>query len=166
VDEEEFATLYRRHRSALVWYLRCQGASQAEAADAVQDAFAEALRAADEIRDARAWGAWLRTVAVRCYRRGTSAIATVAEPPDLAGPDAAAAHAERRQQEQRVLALIAGLPQQQRRVFALHYEGWSTAEISTQLGMEQAAVRQNVARARAALRQWILQNPVSLGELS
>jgi Sigma-70 region 2 len=45
------------------------GATQAEAADAVQDAFASALRAADQVRDQHAWPAWLRTVAFRCYLR-------------------------------------------------------------------------------------------------
>jgi RNA polymerase sigma-70 factor (ECF subfamily) len=166
VGDEEFAALYRRHRSALVWHLRCHGASQAEAADAVQDAFAQALRGADQVRDERAWGAWLRTVAVRSYQRSLAAGETLADPPEFAGPDEPAASAELRRQEEFVLALIAGLPRQQRRVFALHYEGWSTAEIGTQLGMDQAAVRQNVARARASLRQWILRDPVMLGEPS
>lgn len=164
MGEEEFAALYREQRSALVWHLRCHGASQAEAADAVQDAFAHALRAADQVRDPGAWPAWLRTVALRCYLRSLARHDdTTAELPEVATSDEPAADAELRQQEEFVLSLIAVLPPQQRRVFALHYEGWRTAEIAAQLGMDQAAVRQNVARARAALRQWIAADPVSLG---
>jgi Sigma-70 region 2 len=63
VGEEDFAALYRRHRSALVWYLRCHGADDAEAADAVQDAFACALRAGDLVRDPGAWPGWLAGLA-------------------------------------------------------------------------------------------------------
>jgi RNA polymerase sigma factor (sigma-70 family) len=175
VDEDEFAALYRQQRSALVWYLRCHGAGQAEAADAVQEAFACALVAADQVRDKRAWSAWLRTVAFRCYLRSRSgpgspngdktrgiSVLTMADVPDVAvsaEPDGP----EVRQQEELVLSLLGGLPPQQRRVFALCYEGWSTAEIAAQLGMDQTAVRQNIARARAALRRLIFQHSVPLG---
>jgi len=178
VDEEEFAALYRRHRSALVWYLRCHGAGQPEAADAVQDAFACALVAADQVRDRRAWPAWLRTVAMRCYLRAltgrggraadeTAAVSvlTMADVPDVAVAAGAGA-AETRHQEELVLSLLSELPPQQQRVFALCYEGWSTAEIAAQLEMDQAAVRQNIARARAALRRSLLEHSIPLGESS
>lgn len=176
MTEEEFAALYRQHRSALVWYLRCHGASHAEAADAVQDAFAHALRAAGEVRDHRAWPAWLRTVAFRCYVRSLAqrggpgrdgvSVLTVAEVPDLAAAGEPAADAEHREQEAYVLSRLALLPPQQRRVFALHYEGWTAAEIAAELDMDNAAVRQNIARARAALRNWIMQDSVKQGEPS
>lgn len=182
MGEDQFAALYRRHRSALVWHVRCHGASQAEAADAVQDAFACALRAQRQIRDPGAWPAWLRTVAVRCYLRSlarhggpfgddpsAARIVTMAELPELSAPhatDLPAADAERRQQEEFVLSLLAALPPRQRQVFALHYEGLNTAEIATHLGMADAAVRQNIARARAALRHWIMAESVRLGESS
>jgi RNA polymerase sigma factor (sigma-70 family) len=175
VNEDEFAALYRQHRSALVWYLRCHGAGQPEAADAVQDAFACALAAADQIRDQRAWPAWLRTVAMRCYLRALArrggpqtdetarvSVLTMADVPDVAepaGPDTS----ETRHQEELVLSLLSGLPPQQRRVFALYYEGWATAEIAAHLGMDQAAVRQNITRARAALRRSIMEHSAPLG---
>ncbi len=176
MTEEEFAALYRQHRSALVWYLRCHGAGHAEAADAVQDAFACALRAASQVRDHHAWPAWLRTVAFRCYvrslaRRGgpghdAVSVVTVAEVPDQPAAGEPAADAELREQEEFVLSRLASLPPQQRRVFALHYEGWTAPEIATELGMDNAAVRQNIARARAALRNLIMQDAVTQGESS
>lgn len=160
---EEFAELYRQHRSALVWHVMCLGASQADAADAVQDAFAYALRAADEVRDSRAWPAWLRTVAARCYLRSAGRRGVpVAEVPDTqaaGGPDGSDG-SDGKSQEEFVLSLLAALPPRQRHVFALRYEGLSTGEIAAQLGMEQAAVRQNVARARAALKRAITRGPV------
>ena len=179
MGEDEFAALYRQHRAALVWYLRCHGASEPEAADAVQDAFAHALRAAAQVRDRGAWPAWLHTVAVRCYlrsvasrpglARGGPAAVSFGAMPDIpdrpAGADPAA-DAELREQEDVVIALIAALPPRQRRVFALHYEGWSTAEIAAALGIRPAAARQNLARARAALRQAITASPVRPGRSS
>ena len=166
---EDFVLLYRQQRSALVWHVRTHGATEAEACDAVQEAFAAALRAADRIRDPGAWPAWLRTVAVRSYLRslhwpggrvsgGRPAVEIVlmADPPDLleaAGTTVDVIEASR--QEEFVLSLLAALPNKQRRVFGLHYEGWSTAEIAACLGMEQAAVRQNIARARRTLRESI-----------
>jgi RNA polymerase sigma factor (sigma-70 family) len=165
VGKDEFAALYRQHRSALVWHVMCLGASQADAADAVQDAFAYALRAAEQVRDHRAWPAWLRTVAARCYLRSAARRGvTVAEIPDtrVAGPD----DNDGGWQREFVLSLLAALPPKQRHVFALHYEGLSTAEIAAQLGLDQAAVRQNVARARASLKRAITQGPVTLEELS
>jgi RNA polymerase sigma factor (sigma-70 family) len=173
VSSEEFAALYREHRSALLWHLRCLGASEAEAADAVQDAFACALRDWRHVRDGRAWPAWLRTVAVRCYlrslarhgRRGSRvSVFPVADVPDTTlARDAAESMAG---QQEAVLSLLAALPPQQQRVFALHYEGWSTAEIAAQLGMDRAAVRQNISRARAALREAVTLADVNLGDSS
>ena len=166
---EDFVLLYRQQRSALVWHVRSHGATEAEACDAVQEAFASALRAADRIRDRGAWPAWLRTVAVRSYLRslngpggrGSSSrapveLVLVAEPPDLLEAAEATVDAvEGRRQEEFVLSLLAALPAKQRSVFALHYEGWGTAEIAACLGMEQAAVRQNIARARRTLKESI-----------
>lgn len=184
MGEDEFAALYLQHRSALVWYLRGHGASQAEAADAVQDAFAYALRDADQVSDRRAWPSWLRTVAFRCYLRsvggcGSSGqdgsghdgpapvtVVCVPELPDKAVAAEPATDAELRAQEEFVLSLLAALPMQQRRVFTLHYEGWASAEIAAQLGMHKAAVRQNIARARSALRSLLMQDSVTQGDFS
>ncbi|RAG81852.1 hypothetical protein DN069_30830 [Streptacidiphilus pinicola] len=66
------AGLYRRYRSPLVWHLRARGATEAEAHDAVQEAFVAALRAGS-IDDPAAWYGWLRTVAARCLARARSA---------------------------------------------------------------------------------------------
>ncbi len=173
MSDEDFVLLYRQQRSALVWHVRSHGASEAEACDAVQEAFASALRARDRIRDPGAWPAWLRTVAVRWYLRSLHGsggraggggrspveVVLVADPPDLveaAGTTADAVDAvEAGRQQEFVLALLAALPNRQRQVFGLHYEGWSTAEIAALLGMEQAAVRQNIARARRTLKESI-----------
>jgi len=173
VGEGDFTALYRQQRSALLWHLRCLGATQADAADAVQDAFAQALRAAEHVRDDRAWPAWLRTVAVRCFLRSAArqggparavSVLTMADVPDLEVAGDAAGEVQVRVEQEAVLSLLAALPPQQRRVFALHYEGCSTAEIAAALVMDQAAVRQNLARARAALKRSILHDSTTRGD--
>ena len=170
MGEDEFAALYLQQRSALVWHLRSHGASPAEAADAVQEAFACALRDDAQIRDQHAWPAWLRTVAFRCYLRARSrpevSIVTVADIPESLAEPAPEIDIDQRAEEELVLTLLAGLPMQQRRVFTLHYEGWTTAEIATHLGMRTAAVRQNLARARSTLRESLLQDSMVPGDCS
>ena len=170
MGEDEFAALYLQHRSALVWHLRSHGASPAEAADAVQEAFACALRDDAQIRDQQAWPAWLRTVAFRCYLRalsepGRSAV-PVADVPESLTEHLPESDIDQRAEEELVLTLLARLPMQQRRVFTLHYEGWTTAEIATHLGMRAAAVRQNLARARSTLRESLLQDSMVPGDLA
>jgi RNA polymerase sigma factor (sigma-70 family) len=171
LSDDEFAVLYRRYRSVLVWHVRSHGATDAEASDAVQEAFAHALRARDQVRHKEAWPTWLRTVAVRSYSqsllrcrsprlRGPVSVMPVpgtemSERLEAAGVvgDIAEAH----WQEEFVLSLLASLPGRQRRVFTLHYEGWMTAEIAAHLAMSEAAVRQNIARARSFLRSSLME---------
>ncbi|MFC1436289.1 RNA polymerase sigma factor [Streptacidiphilus sp. N1-3] len=161
---ELVADLYRQYRSPLVWYLRSRGAADAEAHDAVQEAFAAALRSA-AINDPAAWHAWLRTVSTRCLWRarraegggGRIAVETMApyDLPDAAPASAASVHdvVEARSREQFVLALLDALPPRQRVVFCLHLEGLSVQEIAAELGSRQPAVRKNLSRARRSLRE-------------
>lgn len=171
LTDAEFAELYRRHRSLLVWHVRSYGATDAEASDAVQEAFAHALRARDQIRHREAWPNWLRTVAVRSYSqalrrnrsprlRGQVSVTPIPvtemseclQRAEIVG-DTAEAH----WQEEFVLSLLASLPLRQRRVFTLHYDGWTTAEIAVQLAMSEPAVRQNITRARRSLKDSLMQ---------
>ena len=170
-DTDFFAELYRRHRSLLVWHVRSQGATNAEASDAVQEAFAAALRTG-RIRDQDAWYGWLRTVAVRSYRhaqraRGEGSVGsrlnmesmpTSDLPEPLADSGATASdRAAARLQEEFVLSLLRSLPPRQREVFCLHFEGCTAPEIAAQLGIQEAAVRKNISRARRLLKELISQ---------
>ena len=51
-----------------------------------------------------------------------------------------------------VLSAIRQLPLKEKQVFALHYDQFKTGEIAEILQMTPAAVRQNLARARARLK--------------
>jgi RNA polymerase sigma-70 factor (ECF subfamily) len=60
---------------------------------------------------------------------------------------------ELRDEAQAVLAALADLPPKQRQVMAWSIDGFSPAEIASALGVDPAAVRQNLAKARKNLKQ-------------
>lgn len=149
---------YEAERGALLWYLRSQGVPAHEAEDAVQAAFVRLLQASEDIREPR-W--WLRKVALNEYRRTSPAVrgsrrptVVVPVPPaELPDPGEAADPAELTEQAVWAHDAIAGLPDKQRRVMADHVDGRSHQQIADDTGMSNAAVRQNLQRARRALRR-------------
>jgi RNA polymerase sigma-70 factor (ECF subfamily) len=51
-------------------------------------------------------------------------------------------------QEQHIIRVLRALPPRQRQVLALTIDGWSSAEIAELLGLDPAAVRSNLKKAR------------------
>lgn len=51
-------------------------------------------------------------------------------------------------QEQQVIPVLRALPPRQRQVLALTIDGWPPAEIAELLGIDPAAVRSNLMKAR------------------
>jgi RNA polymerase sigma factor (sigma-70 family) len=147
-----YAMCYEAEMPRLLRSLLRAGASEHNAADAAQHAFTALLRRWGTVHDP---GPWLRTVAFRQLLRQArwreEPIREQAHAARLALPFAA--RIELREEEQRVLAVIRQLPLTQRTVFALYYDDLSHKEIAEILQMEEPAVRQNLARARARLRQ-------------
>ncbi|QKW54250.1 RNA polymerase sigma factor [Streptomyces buecherae] len=147
---EDFARYYRQHRAGLTRFVMRHGANPHEAADAAQAAFNEAFRSWHLI-DHRA--AWLRTVALRVFLRQSvrpEEELTDAERAIGCGPLEAVVL---REQQARVYAALDRLPGRQRQVMAWYLDGISTDEMAAALEMTPAAVRQNLSRARAHLRQ-------------
>jgi RNA polymerase sigma factor (sigma-70 family) len=140
--------LYEAERSGLFLFLRSLGADNQEADDAVQEAFAAVLERWDTIRNPRPY---LYTTAMNKYYRAN---ARNRETPasnwmrDQAEPLSSGDIAEFNELEERVRAAVAALPARQRQVMALTMAGFKPAQIAQQLGSEEAAVRQNQARAR------------------
>lgn len=87
------------------------------------------------------------------YRRG-SRETPVESPPERPGPLAASA-AELRDEARAVLDALAALPLRQRQVMAWCIDGYSPAEIASELGADPAAVRQNLAKARKNLKRML-----------
>ncbi|MCC4320448.1 RNA polymerase sigma factor [Streptomyces malaysiensis] len=145
--------LHQDQFPALVRFLLLQGASWAEAQDAAQDAFTQMCTPGLSIAYPKAW---LRTVATRSWlRQQVEPEDACADPPELSGVlhwESPAHAAEMGEEERRVITLLLQLPAKQRTAMAWHLDGFTTQESARAMGTTQAAVRQNLARARAALK--------------
>lgn len=130
------------------------GASQADAEDATQEAMILAWSQWGSIREP---AAWVRTVALRSYlrrarSRGTQVVPLDESVPDPAGNDGLGSFEEEQRQ---VLRLLRALPQGQRMVTALYYDGLNCQEIATVSGKTPATVRSNLRYARQSLKEVI-----------
>jgi RNA polymerase sigma factor (sigma-70 family) len=150
-EQSGFADFYGRELPALVRFVMRHGADVEEAVDAAQTAFVRALVRWDMIYNPRAW---LRRVAYHEYLRRLREInELIDDPPDLPGPLPPDAHLDIDEQTRNVYMALSQLPYKQRQIMSWHYDGFSHAEIATELGMTEGAVRQNLHRARRALAE-------------
>ncbi|NBM19533.1 RNA polymerase sigma factor [Streptomyces sp. GC420] len=145
--------LHHAEYPALVRFLLLHGASWAEAQDAAQDAFTQMCTPGLSIAYPKAW---LRTVAFRAWVRQQvkpeDACAELPEPRGVMRWQTPAHAAEVGEEERRVITLLLQLPAKQRAAMAWHLDGFTTQESARAMSTTQAAVRQNLTRARAALK--------------
>jgi RNA polymerase sigma-70 factor (ECF subfamily) len=147
----DFATCYAKELPRLAWFVMSLGANAHEAADVAQSAFVEAFPKWESIRHPLAW---LRQVAGRIYYRRLERAETPLEVvPDCQGPRSAATAIEMHEEARAVLAALADLPAKQRQLMAWYVDGFSPAEIASELDADPAAVRQNLAKARRNLKK-------------
>jgi len=169
-DGSAFAALVHRHSARAYRVARrlCRSGSDAE--EIVQEAFLQVHRHLDGFRGEASFATWLYRVvtnAALMHQRGARKTESIesylpsfdsdgaqarldvsAELPPL--PDEVAARAELRD---RVLDVLAALPDGQRVAFVLRdMEELTTEEVAEVLDIEPAAVRQRVHRARLVLR--------------
>ena len=144
--EEFFAATYARLVGLLFAFLH----DQAQAEDAVQDAFASALLRWRSLRGYRDPEAWVRAVAFRRaidhHRRAARqvrALLRLGPPPSL--PPISADHVD-------LLRALRELPLIQRQVLVLHYVAELPVErIAAELRLPVGTVKSRLARGRAAL---------------
>ncbi|MFC6064362.1 RNA polymerase sigma factor [Streptomyces ochraceiscleroticus] len=150
----DFASYYEQHLAKLIRHLMRQGARPHEAAEAAQAAFTEAYAQWDTIRHP---AAWLRQVALRLFlRQPAHREELTGAPPDRPGGICPLGAVELKEEENRVYAALAALPPLQRQVLAWHLDGFGLAEIAAALGKTPEAVRQNLSRGRARLKEMLL----------
>jgi len=144
--EEFFAATHARLVGLLFAFLH----DQAQAEDAVQDAFASALLRWRSLRGYRDPEAWVRTVAFRRaidhHRRATRqlrALLRLGPPPSL--PPISGDHVD-------LLRALRKLPVVQRQVLVLHYVAELPVDrIAGELRLPVGTVKSRLARGRAAL---------------
>ncbi len=166
----EWISFYDAHYHRVVRFVMHNGASQADAQDAAQEAFIEswALMSSDLSRWQAITGkaAWIRTVALRRYRRPPGPrrrpLTAEDEIPDLPAPGPG--HEELTVQAQLVLRALRMLDEEARRVMAFDLDGIPAADIADELGITQQRVRDVKKKARATLKQELAGN-VTLGRM-
>ncbi|MFF7714929.1 RNA polymerase sigma factor SigM [Streptomyces sp. NPDC007988] len=160
-DPDAFGELVRRHRDRL-WAvaLRTLG-DREEAADAVQDAFVSAFRAAHTFRGQSAVTTWLHRITVNaCLDRARKAASRKTSPVDdterleqlLEPHESAEAPAERQDLHRELLSALATLPVDQRAALVLvDMQGYPVAEAARVLDVPTGTVKSRCARGRARL---------------
>ncbi|MGW1890308.1 RNA polymerase sigma factor SigM [Streptomyces sp. NPDC002004] len=160
-DPDAFGELVRRHRDRL-WAvaLRTLG-DREEAADAVQDAFVSAFRAAHTFRGQSAVTTWLHRITVNaCLDRARKAASRKTSPVDdterleqlLEPEESASAPAERNDLHREVAEALGALPPDQRAALVLvDMHGYPVAEAARMLDVPTGTVKSRCARGRARL---------------
>ncbi|MBL1066130.1 RNA polymerase sigma factor SigM [Streptomyces sp. 7-21] len=160
-DPDAFSEIVRRHRDRL-WSvaLRTLGDPE-EAADALQDAFVSAYRAAHTFRGEAAVTTWLHRITVnacldRARRARSRRTAPIPEPERLETlmepHESAAAPAERQDLRRELETALNELPVEQRAALVLvDMQGYPVAEAARILRIPVGTVKSRCARGRARL---------------
>ncbi|MGX4690988.1 RNA polymerase sigma factor SigM [Streptomyces sp. JNUCC 63] len=160
-DPDAFGELVRRHRDRL-WAvaLRTLG-DREEAADAVQDAFVSAYRAAHTFRGQSAVTTWLHRITVnacldrvrKAASRKTSSVDDAERLEQLLEPhESASAPAERNDVQRQLVEALGTLPPDQRAALVLvDMQGYPVAEAARILDVPTGTVKSRCARGRARL---------------
>jgi RNA polymerase sigma-70 factor (ECF subfamily) len=172
-DHEAFRVLMKRHNQMLYRAARSILKNEAEAEDAVQEAYLHAYRAMGDFRGDAKLSTWLVRITVneaitRLHKHARRAEVIHLEGDDLHDqhsaeesmndsppevPERAALRAEMRKLLE---ARIDTLPEAFRSVFVLRaLEEMSVEETAAALGLNEATVRSRFFRARGLLREWL-----------
>jgi len=153
-DERAFAELVKRRQATVRGLLRRLCGNAALADDLAQDAFVQAWRSLSQVRNAAAFGGWLKQVAVRTWLQHARKAKLALEPLDDASTveDVVATPGERIDLDR----ALARLNPAQRTCVTLSYgEGLSHGEIADATGWPLGTVKSHVARGGARLREWL-----------
>ena len=173
-DDSAFETIVRRYQ-ARVFRLACRLTGDADAPDVLQETFLQVYRHLASFRGESHFGTWLYRIATNAalmHRRGTKRRAAESLEDYLPRFDDEGVHAstpaelqvvsradellDRQTLADRARDVVGRLPDVYRDAFVLRdLEEMSTAHVAEVLGIEPAAVRQRVHRARLMLRGYL-----------
>jgi RNA polymerase sigma-70 factor, ECF subfamily len=173
-DDSAFETIVNRYQ-ARIYRLACRLTSDTDAPDVLQETFLQVYRHLSSFRGESQFGTWLYRIASNAalmHRRGQARRAAASLEMFLPRFDARGVHAatpaelqvpsrvdellDRRLLAEKAREVIARLPELYRDAFVLRdLEEMSTADVARTLGIDPAAVRQRVHRARLMLRGFL-----------
>jgi RNA polymerase sigma-70 factor, ECF subfamily len=147
-DPHAFGELYARYRR-MVHAIAIGRVPRTEAEDLVQDVFLTAMRELRSLREDRAFGGWLATIARNranaWHRRSVEQV----ELQEVA----AEGHQEDEEEARRALSAIRSLPDAYRDTLAMRLvEGMTGPEIAARTGLTPESVRVNLHRGMKLLR--------------
>jgi RNA polymerase sigma-70 factor (ECF subfamily) len=165
-DPHAFGELVRRHRDRM-WAVALRTLRDPEeAADALQDAFISAFRAAASFRAESQVTTWLHRIVVNaCLDRIRRRAARPTVPLPDTGPFEPAADGDAMSDRETRLVVseaLAALPEEQRvPIVLVDVEGYSVADTARLLGIAEGTVKSRCARGRAKLAKSLghLRNP-------
>jgi len=162
-DHRAFGRLYTQYARLIYSIIRHMVGNEEAAADLTQETFIRAWRSLPRLDEPKAFGGWLRTIALNLTRdslRGNRPTESLEANDGREMPrqwaDARAGPAEQlesAEQQRQVTAAIQRLNEDQRLVIVMHHlEGKAVAEIGRELGIPVGTVLSRLARGREALR--------------
>ncbi|HUT34951.1 MAG TPA: sigma-70 family RNA polymerase sigma factor [Planctomycetota bacterium] len=169
-DRSAFGELVTRHERAMLAIARAYFASEADAEDAVQEAFVKAYRTLGQLANDGLFAPWLARITVntcldtlraRTDKVSLADFATTAQFRSRVGaaPLTPASLASQGEQAEALKAAIGRLPEEQRVALMLRYvEDMTYDQIADYLGVPSSTVRGRLHSAKQALRE-LLENP-------
>lgn len=166
-DPHAFTEIVRRHRDRM-WAVALRTVrDQEEAADALQDAFISAYRAAGKFRAESQVSTWLHRIVVnacldRIRKRQSRPTVPLPETDEYREPAAPGDSMSQRETRLLIDQALAQLPEEQRAPIVLvDVEGYSVSETAQMLDIAEGTVKSRCARGRAKLAKVLghLRNP-------
>jgi RNA polymerase sigma-70 factor (ECF subfamily) len=174
-DETAFEAIVTRYQPRVFRLAFRLTADESDAADVLQEAFLQVYRKLATFRGDSRFGTWLYRIATNAalmHRRARARRPTepldsflpcfdgdgrhAATPAELQAAAGVEHRLDRRRLAEKALAAIESLPDTYREAFVLRdLEEMTTAEVADVLGLDPAAVRQRVHRARMMLRGYL-----------
>ncbi|HSP55011.1 MAG TPA: sigma-70 family RNA polymerase sigma factor [Dehalococcoidia bacterium] len=164
---EAFGLLYDRYLARVYRYVLARTGSREDAADLTQITFARAFHSLSGYRPARApFVAWLfriaRNAVTDAHRRRRSTVSLDGLPEVLVSADSLGPEelAEKRERLGRLRGLLAGVGAPSRELLALRFAGGLSArEIAPIVGKSEAAVKKQLTRTIATLKEHYRDEP-------
>ena len=163
---EAFGQLYQRHVRPVYRYVRTRTASDEEAADVTQSVFIKAMASLDRYRPGSLFAAWLfriaRNASTDAYRRRRKTVGLdgLPEPVLESLADSPEDVVLKQERLRRLRGLVARLDGDKQELLALRFgAGLTLREIAAVRGKGESAIKKQMSRVMAALREQYFEQP-------